>query len=307
MNNEFIITIDKDSQGNDLSLNNITVDAAESLKVFIESLTEIAKSYNNPEIKLALKDGSVSACMLFPEDQALIRDEIITGKSESNDRLKHLISIQDRIKKNGLSYSVKIHYRDESKDLTQDFKSTHFKLSRSGRKTISRKIEFIKGELFESGGRSRTNVHLIVNDSEVTVECKKEDAIKLNSKLYNIIYLSVLKNEKEGDKPKYIYIDSYASEATFNQYQAFYYDVIENKTIERFDIVYNELMKIVCERNLNELRKIIRLFNHTDADSGIIRAILMTIKPIVRTNENLQSAYSDLLLRLKLSTQNANY
>ena len=60
MNNEFTIKIISDSSGNEQSLNNISIEAADSLKVFIESLTRLAQTYDNydnVEIRIKMENS----------------------------------------------------------------------------------------------------------------------------------------------------------------------------------------------------------------------------------------------------------
>ena len=97
MNNEFKIKIITNSNGEPVDLTNMSLDAADSLNVFITSLTELAKTYNdyegNNNITLSLSEGSVVASLVFPEkDIDVINDikEITNNKSSNNDRIKCL-------------------------------------------------------------------------------------------------------------------------------------------------------------------------------------------------------------------------
>lgn len=132
MENELKIKILSNSNGEKVSLDNISIDAADALKIFIESLSDFAKSYNdNSDVKLSMKDGSIETILTYPADKTEISediDEIITGKSFETHRTKLFKNIQDKIKLNGLEYSVLLKENNIEKDLTKNFKDKNFPL-----------------------------------------------------------------------------------------------------------------------------------------------------------------------------------
>lgn len=301
MNNEFIIKINSDSHGNQLSLDNITIEAADALMIMIESLTNIAKLYDeNPDIKISLKNGSIESCLVYPSTGNLIQEEIeniILGNSDNNEKIKFFKTIQDKIKSNGLDYTVINKVNDEIKDLTVIFKSNNFPLKRVRRTEFYEKVEFIQGRLYESGGKVKTNIHLENTlQEEYKVECTQEQAIEINQRLYSNIYLSVLKKWRLNQKPTYQLIDSYLSEDKFINYKTFYNDIKNNPTLDRFDLVYNRIVEIIESDEINngEILKIMRLYNNPNSDRGIIRTILMTLKPVISKNTNLSVMYNSL-------------
>ena len=301
MNNEFIIKINSDSHGNQLSLDNITIEAADALMIMIESLTNIAKLYDeNPDIKISLKNGSIESCLIYPSTGNLIQEEIeniILGNSNNNEKIKFFKAIQDKIKSNGLDYTVINKVNDEIKDLTVIFKSNNFSLKRARRTEFNEKVEFIQGRLYESGGKVKTNIHLENNlQEEYKVECTQEQAIEINQRLYSNIYLSVLKKWRLNQNPTYQLIDNYLTEDKFINYKSFYNNIKNTTTLDRFDLVYNRIVEIIESDEINngEILKIMRLYNNPNSDRGIIRTILMTIKPVLSKNNNLSEMYSSL-------------
>jgi len=310
MNNEFIIKINSDSQGNELSLSSITIEVADALKIFIESLTDFAKlEGGNQDIRIALKEGCIESCLIYPPTRSEIQDDIygvIEGNSKDNEKIKLLKDIQDKIKQNGLDYSVYLKMGGETIDLTQSFKAKKFPLRREKRIVATEKIEFITGNLFESGGKVNTNIHLTSTTEDYTIECTKDQAIDLNRRLYNDIYLVVVKKMKIGQKPKFILLDSYLTEMQFFSYRSFYETVRQNKTLEKYDIVYDRIVQIIDNDTIDngEILKIMRLYNHTESDRGVIRTILMTLKPVLKKNEKLTEMYKSLANVLRAGSSN---
>src|SRR5690606_28419169 len=184
MSNELRIEIIQDSNGEHVSLDNIPLDAAESLQIFIESLTKLAKTFpDSSDIKLKLENNSIDACLVYKEENKIITNEIdnlLENKSDSNVRIKIFKDIQERINLNGLEYKVILKNQGEEKDLTEKFKGKKFSLRR--RKFDKQyAIKFIEGNLFAAGGKSTVNVHLdnVTEGIEYKVACTKPQAKKL--------------------------------------------------------------------------------------------------------------------------------
>lgn len=309
MTNEFIIKIHKDSKGNELSLDNITIEAADALKVFLESLTDFAKLYASSNIKLSLKNGSIESCLSYSSVGNSMYDEInkvIIGESKSisNEKIKILKTIQDKIKQNGLDYSVIHKVNDEYLDITSTFKSKNFPFSRAIRHEISEDVEFIKGRLYESGGKVKTNIHLECEDGEYKVECSQKQAIEVNDRLYSEIYLSVLKRWKIGQKATYHLLDNYLAQDLFLIYKNFFEAVENDESLNKYDIVYDKIIEIIeSGRNIREVLKVMRLYNYSQSNRGILRTILMTLKPYSK-NEDLSKMYNSLAQILRAGSSN---
>ena len=159
-------------------------------------------------------------------------------------------------------------------------------------------VQFIQGKLFESGGKTRANVHLEGVAQEYTVQCTQEQAIVLNSKLYQQIYLSVIKKWRPGNsiKPEFIFIDSYEEQASFDEFRNFFQSIKANESLERFDEVHNRLLSWIEEDDIQdkEIIKLMKLYSFAHSDRGIVRTILMTLKPIVSIREQLAPIYNSL-------------
>lgn len=305
--NEFKIRIVSNSDGEEVKLHNISLDAAESLKVFIESLTGLAKTYSdydgNSDIKLSLTEGSVIASLVIPEDDlGVINDikDITEHNSDNNIRIGFLKDIQDKIKQNGLTYEVSLIEKGNFIDLTPKFKSRKFPRRREGRIPYKYEIEFLTGELYQGGGENKTNIHIRNNDIKHTIECSVQQIQKL-SVLYSKVYISVLKRwKKEGDF-EYKLIDNYLSEEKYDFYKSIHKEYKSCDSLNKFDFIHDKIVEIVNNDDLdnNELIKLMRLYNNQYSDRGTLRTLLMSIKPILKDNEGLKYYYNKVADRLR--------
>lgn len=306
MSNELRIEIITDSDGNHVSLDNIPIEAAESLQVFIHSLTELAKTFDErSNVRLKLENNSVDACLVYDEIQNHITnslDEVITNNSNDNHKIQIFKNIQDRIQLNGLQYRVYFKKNNQEREVTPLFEGVKF-TKRRRRFEREYKLRFIRGTLFEAGGKSHANVHLEnkIEGEEYKISCTKEQARKLNQKLYSEIFLAVTENKRSDNSFKHYFVDSYLDEQKFLLYKSLHDLLEENTNIEKYDLIYNHIQDVIndAERSNAELIKLMRLYNNSYTDKGIIRTILMTIKPILRTEEDLYQYYNDLSSTLR--------
>jgi hypothetical protein len=297
MANELFLRIRTDSRGNPVSLDNIPVEAIDVLTVFLESLSEIAKAQpNKDEVKFSLRNSSVGIALEYPEAETEIDekiDDVIEGRSLNNEYYKALRNIQDKVKANGLTYEIVHTVNDVSRNLTEEFKSKNFVRRLGARKEKTDSVVFLKGNLFESGGKRSTNIHLAVGADDFKIECTQDQARRLNKLLYEDIRLCVLKKTVHGASPTYTLLDSYVSDKTYSLFKEFY-ESIDNNSIERFEILVNKLIQAFEQPAMpGEIVKLMRLFNYPQADRGNLRAILVTLKP-VRDHERVVSLYKSL-------------
>lgn len=298
MANELVFKISTDSQGNDVHLTNMPIEAADAFIVFLESLSKIAKLYpNENDIKISIREGSAEGVLEYPETVDVISTElidVIEGRSQNAEYTKLLKDVQDKIMANGLGYEVSYKTNNVSRDLTQEFKAKKFVLKRGRRLEWNERVEFIKGKLFEAGGKTKSNIHLDVDGKDIRVECTQQQAIRLNKLLYSTIHLCVLRKWKTIDEPSYLLMDSYATEQTYLLFKNFYQAFQEDTSLERFDNIYGRVIEAVEKPKIKaEVIKIMRLFDHAQADRGVIRTILVALKPL-RQDEPIAFMYKGL-------------
>lgn len=308
MPNEFIIKINTDSNGNPVSLNSMTIDASEALNLFHKSLTDFAKIHQeDSNIRIKLKDGCIEGILEYSSDT--ITDEITNGinnNSVNNDTISFLKEIQNKIQDNGLDYSVFHKVNNQRIDYTTNFKSGHFIRRRGARQEWIESVQFLQGKLFETGGRVKTNIHIEFNNEEFKIECTQEQAKKLNERLYDVVYLSILKRQKFQQKDIYVFMDSYLKEEKFNEYKNFIHEFNSCVTLERFDLLHDKIVNIIeiNEKPFGELVKFIRLFTYQQCDRGTLRTILMALKPIRNDDDKLLESYTKLAIILRTGSKN---
>ncbi|MVM39484.1 hypothetical protein GO730_20970 [Spirosoma sp. HMF3257] len=309
MENELKIRIIKDSKGNPLSLQAITLEAAESLKIFIDSLVELARLYeDNSEFKISLLNGSIESCLVFPaQNEQVTKDinDILTGKSLDNKKIKALKDIQDKIKSNGLDYEVLWKNNNEIINVTQKFKGENFSYKRR-RNEYESEIVFLSGQLYETGGKTNTNIHIHESNIEYKIDCTVQEAIAINSLLYENIYLSALKTTRSEYKPTYQLIDYYLDINEQKFIAEFYQNIVSNDKLEKFDLLHEKIYDLILEDRLNDLKKMIKIFDNEFTERGIIRTILMSLKPVIKKDDflGIKPLYQSLSDTLRVRSLN---
>ena len=93
------------------------------------------------------------------------------------------------------------------------------------------------------------------------------------------------------------------SSDNMDECRTFFDTVSRDKTLERFDYVHDTIVSILeknDDQTEGEIVKIMKLFNDGQSDRGVIRTILMTLKPVRGKLPGLDSLYLELASRLKL-------
>lgn len=298
MENEFKIRIISDSKGTKLSLQNITIEAAEAFNLILESFTSLASLYDNSsDFKISLESASIGSSLVFPSyDQNVAMDiyAIINGQSKDNKKIKILKDIQDRVKLNGLDYQLTWKINNEVEDLTEIFKGKSFSYKRKSDQNIKQTV-FMKGTLYNSGGRRQPKLQLGKDDDpNITfVDCSKATALSMISNLYQEVYISVIRSTRRDGKfkPELEFIDSYTNLEEQLLHSKFYKSIINDNSLLKFDRLRNKLCELINENNIRSLKKMVMLFDTAYTERGILRTILMTMKPIINKSEFAELKY----------------
>jgi hypothetical protein len=306
MENRIEFIISKDSQGRDVSLENMPLEAARALKIFLDALTEVANlQTDSSEITLSIKPGSICAELTAPPSQFEEiyngLDDVINHRSRNKDYVKAYRSVQKTIKANGLGYEVNVIKDNREIPIINSFKAhKEFRVSRGPARQQEVSLEFINGKLIDIGGKN-PNFHIDLPEGLLKVNCTEREAQKVNSFLYNTVYFSAWKYSKRGQKPTYYFCDHYIDITQYNEYKSFYVLNDQTEGTLRFHQIHDKLVELIQRHGISSSRKIIRLYKNENVENGKIRTILVTLKSFKHTNE-LVEIIEDLasILRNKL-------
>lgn len=310
MANEFIIKINKDKNGNELSLENMPLDAVDAITVFLTSLKDFGSLHNNQDIKFSLKNGCIETAILYPETDEEVGNDInniLDGSSENNEFIRLFKIIQDKVLLDELDCSI-LHKVNNNPpvDVTEIFRAKKFAYRRQTKKIWRQEIVFIDGLLVDNGGKTITNLHIETGNEEIVIVTTREEAKIVRNFLFDNVYVVAVKRYHVGEKAHYKYIDSYITPELYKYYKDFYSKIHSDETLKKYDIIYDTIVEILnSERSIGEVLKIMRLFNFNFCDRGIIRTILMALKPIDKSNnQKLREMYESLSQKLRETSTN---
>ena len=226
MQNEFIIKINKDRNGKAVSLDSISIGAADALNVFISSLSDFAKTEKDiSDFRISLKDGCIETSLSYPSTKTEVDtsiQDIYEGNSSEEYKVKIFKNIQDKIKANGLDYSILYRNNDCVKDLTSIFKANKFTAKKLPEIPWFYDVIFVEGELFDLGGKVKINAHIAAkNDFPYLIDCNKEQAKRFGS-LYENTFVSILRKYRPHSKAQHELIDVYLEKDKFDEYKNLY-------------------------------------------------------------------------------------
>lgn len=334
MPNELSIKITREKDGTPASLNDMSLDAAKSVKVFIESFTEYAKVRSkDSHIKLIDNGDSIDNILTLPEsiivENSTLNDSpsedsnsaiessaseilsVVNSESESDDLVKVFNLIRKRISENGLSYEVNLKYQNENVNLTEKFKSKNKRFATKQQEDLPMQEEvlFVKGEIYESGGKTVTNIHIKPESGkDISILCSKDQARKFSKRLYTNVFVSAVRQWKSPKDATMRLLDIYQDEEQFKRFEELYTNYTHTDSSERFDNLRKDLIENLTKYGVASPRilRIMRLYNHELSDRGIIRTILLVLKPL-RHEEAVKDLYHDLALVLKNGNTQHSY
>ncbi len=303
----FEIILYKDSEGNPIHLDDLSLDASKSVREILDALINIVeyeKNKNNLNLKIGL-ENCCAAHKLYWEDDIMdiVFNNINNVIKDSNDRDNEYVSMLNVVYKN-ISLSdtseIKINRKDKVIDLKDNF-SKPFRAKRSTSKIKNNfKIEFIKGKLQQNGGEN-PNFHLKINHTdELTISCNIPEAIKVNKFLYQDIYISAW-SKFNGHKMLYDFSDIYL-EKDINYFKDFkdFFKKLENaKDTEQYHLISNKIKIYYDNLDFISARKFIRLFINKNSLPVYLRTILINSKSF-KDEEEL----TDLLINVEQLLQN---
>jgi len=278
------IILEKDSKGNDIQLNNMSLDASKSLREILDALIQIVEYEKDLNLKIGLEKGS-AAHKLISEDEnndlEVVYKKIKDAAEQQPERENLYVNQLNVIYRNIQKFDdYKIVYKHDSTkiDIKPLFKRK-FKNTRS-RANIDNnfKVKFFNGTLDLIGGKN-PNFHITSNSLPYTIQCTKEEARKVNPFLYQDIFISAWVKEKKNGW-EYNFCDIYAgqSEDYFEIFKTFFKDLKNAKGTEPFHLISNQLEVFYDKRDYAGAKKFIRLFINSLSLPTYLRSILIISK-----------------------------
>lgn len=280
------LKIVSDSNGKSIELDNLSILAAKSLNTFLDSLINLVDAVpleNRASLRIQVKKGS--ACVAVEGFSTEIEylensfEEVVNYKSSNRDLVNSWKAIQDVIRANGLHYEVNIFTPQKGEvSLIDKIKTDkQFKLKPKRNKPDTN-IYFLKGKLIAIGGLN-PNFHLYnENQEETIVHCDEVTAKKINTYLYNEVYVSTWCKKIPGAKPIHTYSDLYIHESDFLEFRDFITKNITESDSDEFIKIHDKIKEIVGNQEFGKLKKFLKLFNHSSVASSTLKTILVNTK-----------------------------
>lgn len=280
------LKITSDSNGKSVELDDLSIQAAKSLKIFLDSLISIADLVpikNRDSLKIKVKKGSVSVAIegLTSDIETIEKnfEEVASNKSSNKELVSNWKAIQSVFHANGLNYEANIFTPQKGiVSLIDKIKLGKEFRTKSNRNKPDTNIAFLKGKLIAIGGLN-PNFHLYnENQEETIIHCDEETAKKINSFLYNEIYVSTWCKSVPGGKPNHTYGDLYIHESTFIEFRDFITKEKPKNDSEEFIKIHDKIKAIIEQQDFGKLRKFLRLYNHLSVEEKILKTILVNTK-----------------------------
>lgn len=300
--NKLEIKIEKDNENEEVNLSSMSPKAAKAFAALIDSFSKVINSTVREDIKLEIREGSavISTTNLSDSLSELLYDEFTNmekGNSENVRAVEGWQAIQKQMKKSDFHYGISFFRSGKAIDLGERIKSgKKFKSAIISPKS-STKLKFINGELVEAGGKISVNIHVVdpKRHEEYIIECSKNSAKKANRYLYSNVYLVAWETATTGQKTKYYYCDVYHNEESYKLFEQFINKVMDPRydNIQRLKDIHNECKSYVLNNDYANLRRLLRLFNHSAIDVNIQKTILIILYPL-KNDENIKELYKEI-------------
>lgn len=283
--NKLEFKIVKDSNGKKIDLDNLSLGSAKALATFLNSIIKIIEALpDNDGIRFKVQAGSALVTAEGPEQKMLKLEndfqEVIEHSSRDKDLIEGWKEVQLMLLRNGLTYEVNLYDKHNvKKPLIDQIKVKRiFRVKPKTRKRNPINLNFIKGKLMLNGGK-KPNFHIDDNGVEKIIQCPNEiTAQKVNTFLYKEVLISAWKKDVVDNKSKYYYCDIYINESDFLEFEEF---VTKNNTLsesQEFVAMHDKFKSALEKSDFAKVRKLMRLYNHSLADIGNMKTVLVITK-----------------------------
>lgn len=288
---EFTIEITKDVGGSEIAEHSMSLRAANSLKVILESLTEVATMSGGEDSNIKIDTGTTKISIKANQEQLDAIDKNLTDVSEGKSNNERLMTIWKKvhstISANSLEYSASFHSVQNTKDIT-----TIFKDKKKFKKTVVKRpiVRFYIGKLrgLVDNEKSSTITIELNEEERYGVNCEATDTFALNNCFSHTIYISVIETIK-GDKVTNRTLCNFYTQDFYNEIYSFYNECKRLRGIEKLKFINKTIDSIIRIGNdFSKVAKYVKLFNHTDEDVSVLRMLINTIQNIENQEEILK-------------------
>lgn len=284
------IILEKDSNGKEIDLSNMSLETSKSVKEILESLINIAQSENDLKLSIGLEKGSAAHRICGSDkDMEVVCNKLQDVTSKSKSRKKEYVDNLNVIRNNIENYTSKISlytYQDSTlmnksikTDLKPLFKDKFTSTKRSPEKN-NFELKFFKGRVQDIGGKS-PNFHLSnLNIPEETIHCSEKVAQSIAKLLYKDVNVSAWVQKRTGRSDLKNYCDIYISESEkyYSDFEDFFLKLPTLKGTESAHAISNKLQSYIDKKDYAGARKFIKCFLSDKAIPTYLMPILVICK-----------------------------
>ena len=292
MLNKFEIKIVKEVNGDIVHLNEMSLQASQSLVKIIEGINKIIEAENDPFIKVRLVEGCVGVEIDAPTIKMnKIQDEVkkvLNKESRNTPYIEALREIQTVFKANGITYGDKIFSGDATIELVAQLKAIadiRAPKQMSDKEYIG--IEFFKGKLFENGGK-KPNIHIESIGERYKINCTNESqARRVRNELYQEVRVSAWVTKTPDKKFVYTFCDYYKEDdkITFQELKDTVGYIITGSGTESLEKIHDIFYEFIANERFESARLFIKTFCHERIDNNILRTLLLVTKGMKERTE----------------------
>ncbi|MBD0725382.1 hypothetical protein B6A10_09345 [Flavobacterium sp. L1I52] len=280
----------KDASGENVSLDNMSIKATNSLIEILTALRNIAQYESRPDLTIGVKRGSACASINGNEGLQVVRDgflKVFNNDSERNNIYVHNMQIiKDQITNSELDFEVSFLEDGERIPVIELF-GQKFRKKRERREVENNfNIEFFEAELMESGG-NRPNFHVKRAGHSFKIKCERADAIKISPFLYKTVKFSAWAKMNSNHKMEYTLCDIYnANERDFyNEFKEFFKEQNRLEGTAPLKRIHYKLKDFYSNEQFKESRKFLKLYCNDLADINDLTTILIISKAFKHHND----------------------
>lgn len=286
------IILKKDSAGNDIQLNKMSLSASKSLREILDALITIVEFEKDLDLKIGLEKGSAAQKLISDEKGHLdvVYNKILEaseGEPTRENLYVNQLNVIYRNFKKFNDYGIYYNHNSKKEDIKPLFQRKFRNVRSRANLDNNFSIKFFKGILELNGGKN-PNFHITANGLPYTIQCSKTEARKVNSFLYQEINISAWVKEKKNNI-EYNFCDIYAgdSEHYFDELKSFFKDLKNKKGTEPFHFISEKLESYYNKKDYAGAKKLIRTFINSYSLPTYLRTILVVSKSF-KEDENLK-------------------